>query len=64
MTVYNVGGINPLRRFKTLADALTKAKDDDTIILNKNISESVTINKNIILKGNKHVSQGLQPIRN
>lgn len=55
MTVYNVGGINPLRRFKTLADALTKAKDDDTIILNKNISESVTINKNIILKGNKHV---------
>lgn len=52
MKVLHVGGFNPLNRFKTLEDALKKAKHDDQIILHKHINESVIINKSIILDGN------------
>lgn len=52
MKVLHVGGFNPLNRFKTLKDALKKAKHDDQIILHKHVNESVIINKSIILDGN------------
>ena len=52
MKVLHVGGFNPLNRFKTLEDALKKAKHDDRIILHKHVNESVIINKSIILDGN------------
>ena len=52
MKVLHVGGFNPLNRFKTLEEALKKAKHDDQIILHKHINESVIINKSIILDGN------------
>lgn len=52
MKVLHVGGFNPLNRFKTLEDALKKAKHDDQIILHKHVNESVIINKSIILDGN------------
>lgn len=52
MKVLHVGGFNPLNRFKTLEDALKKAKHDDQIILHKHVNESVIINKAIILDGN------------
>lgn len=54
MTIIRVGGLNPVKRVKTLAHALSIAKDDDTIELHKTINESVVIQKSIILKGNKH----------
>lgn len=54
MKTIHVGGINPIRRVKTLAEAVAKAMDDDTIELHKNINESVTINKNIIINGNNN----------
>lgn len=52
MKVLHVGGFNPLNRFKTLEDALKKAKHDDQIVLHKHVNESVIINKSIILDGN------------
>lgn len=52
MKVLHVGGFNPLNRFKTLEEALKKAKHDDQIILHKHVNESVIINKSIILDGN------------
>lgn len=52
MKVLHVGGFNPLNRFKTLEEALKKAKHDDQIILHKHLNESVIINKSIILDGN------------
>lgn len=52
MKTIHVGGLNPIGRVKTLQDAITKANDDDTIILHKNETISVTIDKNIIIKGN------------
>lgn len=55
MKTLNVGGLNPLHRFKTLADALAKAQDDDTIVIHKNLNEQVTITKNVIIKGSNHV---------
>lgn len=54
MKVLHVGGFNPLNRFKTLEDALKKAKHDDQIILHKHVNESVIINKSIILDGNDY----------
>lgn len=54
MKTFNVGGLNPIRRFKTLAEAVSKATDDDTIELHKDVAESIAIKKNIIIKGNKH----------
>lgn len=53
MKTYHVGGLNPVRRYKTLDAALAQAKDDDTIELHKNITFSGTITKNIILNGNQ-----------
>lgn len=52
MKVLHVGGFNPFNRFKTLEEALKKAKHDDQIILHKHVNESVIINKSIILDGN------------
>lgn len=52
MKVLHIGGFNPLNRFKTLEEALKKAKHDDQIILHKHVNESVIINKSIILDGN------------
>lgn len=54
MKTFHVGGVNPLRRYKTLEAALKEAKDDDTIELHKNITFAGTISKNIILEGNNH----------
>lgn len=54
MKTIHVGGVNPIRRVKTLTDAIAKASDDDTIELHKNIEESVTIDKNIIINGNNN----------
>lgn len=54
MKTIHVGGLNPIGRVKTLADALHKANDDDTIILHKNEIIGVTINKNVIIKGEGH----------
>ena len=54
MKTFHVGGMNPLRRYKTLAAALTEAKDDDTIELHKNLTFCGKITRNIILKGNGH----------
>ena len=54
MKTIHVGGINPIRRVKTLTEAIQKAVDDDTIEIHKNIEESVTVDKNIIIKGNNN----------
>ena len=48
MKTIHVGGINPIRRVKTLTEAIQKAVDDDTIEIHKNIEESVTVDKNTI----------------
>lgn len=52
MTTYHVGGLNPIHRTKTIAEALKLASVDDTIILHKSIDESVTIKKPVTIKGN------------
>lgn len=54
MKIFHVGGLNPLRRYKTLEAALKEAQDDDTIELHKNLTFSGVIQKNIILEGNGH----------
>ncbi len=54
MKTIHVGGMNPIRRVKTLTEAIQKAVDDDTIEIHKNIEESVTVDKNIIIKGNNN----------
>lgn len=54
MKTFHIGGLNPLRRYKTLEAALKEAKDDDTIELHKNLTFSGVIQKNIILEGNGH----------
>lgn len=54
MTTYHVGGFNPIRRTKTLFEAVEKASYDDTIELHKNINESITLNKPLHIKGNGH----------
>lgn len=67
MKVLHVGGFNPLNRFKTLEDALKKAKHDDQIILHKHVNESVIINKSIILDGNGYslkIDSGTVGIKN
>lgn len=57
MKTYHVGGLNPIHRVKTLAEALQKAQHDDCIEIHKTIKESVTINKpvRIIGHGNKWI---------
>lgn len=54
MKIYHVGGINPIRRCKSLAEALQKANTDDVIELHKNITveTTVTISKDVIINGN------------
>lgn len=55
MTTYRVGGINPIRRCKTLTEAVEKAKHDDVIEIHKKITEHVVINKPLHIKGNGNV---------
>lgn len=52
MKTIHVGGLSPIRRVKTLADAIERADHDDTIEIHKDIFESVHIDKNIIVNGN------------
>lgn len=52
MTTYHVGGLIPFNRYKTLKDAVEKAKYDDTIEIHKTIDESVTISKPLTINGN------------
>ena len=54
MITYNVGGLFKGHHCKTLTEALAKAKHDDRIVLHKNVTESVKIEKDIILDGNGH----------
>lgn len=54
MKTYHVGGLNPIHRVKTLAEALQKARHDDCIEIHKTIKESVTIQKPICINGNGH----------
>lgn len=54
MTTIRVGGMNPIKRVKTLTNALAIAKDDDVIEIHKTLNESVVIDKNVIIHGNRH----------
>ena len=54
MTTIRVGGINPIKRVKTLTNALAIAKDDDVIEIHKTLNESVVIDKNVIIHGNRN----------
>lgn len=68
MKTYHVGGFNPINRFKTLKEALENKKvhDDDTIIIHKNLNETVKVTKNVIIQGNGHtfsVEQGKAGIK-
>lgn len=56
MKTYHVGGLNPIRRFKTLAEALKAADSDDIIELHKNINEATTADKFITIHGNGHTN--------
>lgn len=57
MKTYHVGGFNPINRFKTLKEALEskKVQDDDTIVIHKNLDETVKVTKNVIIQGNGHI---------
>lgn len=68
MKTYHVGGFNPINRFKTLKEALEskKVQDDDTIVIHKNLNETVKVTKNVIIQGNGHtfsVEQGKAGIK-
>lgn len=68
MKTYHVGGFNPINRFKTLKEALESKKvhDDDTIVIHKNLNETVKVTKNVIIQGNGHtfsVEQGKAGIK-
>lgn len=68
MKTYHVGGFNPINRFKTLKEALESKKvhDDDTIVIHKNLNETVKVIKNVIIQGNGHtfsVEQGKAGIK-
>lgn len=52
MTTYHVGGLIPIHRYQSFADALEKAQNGDTIQLHKSIKETVTIKKTVIIQGN------------
>lgn len=54
MKTLHVGGLNPIRRYKTFDDALKAAQDDDTIELHKKSLLYHKIKKNIIIKGNNN----------
>lgn len=51
MATLNVGGLNPIRRYKTFVEALQKAKPDDTIQINKNEKISTVIEKHLVIDG-------------
>lgn len=52
MKTFHVGGLKPIRRYKTIDEVLSFAKDDDTIELHKDCTIHHTIDKNIIINGN------------
>lgn len=52
MATLHVGGLNPIRRYKTFAEALQKAKPDDTIQINKNSTISTVIDQHLVIDGN------------
>lgn len=54
MTIRHVGGLFPLHRYKTLADAVAAASYDDVIRLHTNLTETVSIDKPLTLDGNGH----------
>lgn len=54
MATYHVGGFNPIRRTKTLSEAVEKASYDDIIELHKNINETIIIDKPLQIKGNSY----------
>lgn len=54
MTTYNVGGLMPIRRFKTLREAVEAAQNGDTIVINKDITESIHLDKMVTIEGNNH----------
>lgn len=54
MKTFHVGGMNPLRRYRSLEEALKNVQDDDTIELHKNCTFSGVVSKNIILEGHGH----------
>lgn len=70
MKTIHVGGLNPIRRVKTLAEALMHAEDDDTIEIHKKLEETVAIEKNVIIRGNNNTITvpsgkiGIQTFRN
>lgn len=54
MKTFHIGGMNPVRRYKTLEAALAEVKDDDTIEIHKNLIFSGKIPHNVIINGNGH----------
>ena len=67
MKTIHVGGLSPIKRVKTLAEAIERADHDDTIEIHKDIFESVHIDKNIIINCNGRnfaVPQGKMGISN
>lgn len=52
MKTIHVGGLSPIKRVKTLAEAIERANHDDTIEIHKDLYESIHINKNVIINGN------------
>ena len=54
MTIWHVGGLAILHRVNSLKDAAAKAKHDDVIEIHKNLTESVQLNHDVIIKGNQH----------
>lgn len=52
MKVLNVGGLNPIRRHKTLSDALDKAGHDDTINLHKKTTIQHVIKRPLTIDAN------------
>lgn len=55
MKTLNVGGFSPFHRFKTLAEALAAAQEDDVIELHTNLEEHIQTSKNVIIHGNHHI---------
>lgn len=54
MKTIHVGGLSPFNRAKDFDEALRKAKDDDTIVLHKNITVAASVDRNIIIDGRGH----------
>ena len=54
MRTFHIGGMNPVRRYRTLEAALAEVRDDDTIEIHKNLIFSGKISHNVIINGNGH----------